>query len=156
MASLPAPKEVSDALTMLLRRNVKATATQLKPANIKMAGLYGSSNDSPTIAACMVDLNFAVYSGAAFSMIPADAARDCIKANELDEMMQDNFGEVLNVFSRLFGEQDNKRILLMNKVFPPSALPDDASQSLTAGSKKLDIEVDIDGYGKGVIAMRLM
>lgn len=156
MASLPTPKEVSDALTMLLRRNVKATATQLKPATIRMAGLYGSGNDTPTIAACMADLNFAAYSGAAFSMIPPDAAKDCIKANELDEMMQDNFGEVLNVFSRLFGEQDNKRILLQNKVFPPNPLPDHASQSLSAGNQKLDLELDIDGYGKGVIAMRLM
>lgn len=156
MASLPTPKEVSDALTMLLRRNVKATAVQLKPATIKMAGLYGSGNDTPAIAACMADLNFAAYAGAAFSMIPADAARDCIKANELDEMMQDNFGEVLNVFSRLFGEQDNKRILLQNKVFPPSALPDQASQSLAAGDKKHDMEIEIDGYGKGVIAMRLI
>jgi hypothetical protein len=156
MASLPTAKEVGDALTTMLRRQVKATPTQAKPASIKMAGLYGSGSDRSAVAMCMSDLPFAAFSGAAFSMIPPDAAKDCIKANELDEFMQDNFGEVLNVLSRLFGEHDNKRIFLVNKFFPPNALPVDASQSLTTGVKKLDLEIEIDGYGKGVLAMRLM
>lgn len=156
MASLPTPKEVSEALTMLLRREVKAVAAPLKADSMKMAGLYASGNDAPTVATCMADLPFAIFSGAAFSMIPPDAAKDSVKANELDEMMQDNFGEVLNVFSRLFGEQDNKRILLTSKAFPPDALPEPANSSLTGGSSKLDIEVDISGYGKGMLAMRLV
>jgi hypothetical protein len=156
MASLPTPKEVAQALSTMLRRNVKASALAAKPASIKMAGMYGSSSDSPTVAVCMADIPFAAFASAAFSMIPPDAAKDCIKANELDEFMQENFGEVLNILSRLFGEHDNKRILLMNKVFPPNALPEAANQALTTGPNKLDMEIEIDGYGKGVLAMRLM
>lgn len=156
MASLPTPKEVADALTTLLRRTVKASATQAKPPSIKAAGLYSSGKDQSTVAACMADLSFAAFAGAAFSMIPAGAAKDCIKANQLDEFMQENFGEVLNILSRLFGEHDNKRIMLMDKVFPPNPLPELASQSLNAAQKKLDLEIEIDGYGKGVLAMRLM
>lgn len=156
MASLPTPKEVSKALTVMLRRNVTAVAAPVKPAGIKTAGLYSSSNTNTTVAICMADIPFAAYAGAALSMIPAGAAQDCIKANELDEMMQDNFGEVLNMCSRLFGEQDNKRIVLTNKIFPPSALPNDVNQSLSEGANKLDLEIEIDGYGKGSIAMRLV
>lgn len=156
MASLPDAKTVADAVSRLLRRPVTAKLTQAKPDALRMGGIYRSSPDAPYAATCSVDLGFAAFSGAALSMIPADAAKDCIKANELEEMIQDNFAEVLNVFSRLFGDQDNKRILLTDKFFPPDAVPSDVSQSVSAGSAKLDIEVDIDGYGKGLVALRLM
>ena len=155
MATLPTADIVADTLTKMLRRTVRAKAAPVKAASAKTAGLYRAVDDTP-VAACMADIPFAAFSGAAFSMIPADAAKDSIKAGVLDEGMQDNFGEVLNVLSRLFAEQGNHRVTLQTKSFPPAALPEAASAALTTSAKKLDLEVDIDGYGKGLLMLRLM
>ncbi len=155
MATLPTPEIVADTLTKMLRRTVRAKSAPAKAASAKLSGVYRAVDDTP-VAACMADIPFAAFSGAAFSMIPADAARDSIKAGVLDEGMEDNFGEVLNVLSRLFADQGNHRITLQTKSFPPAALPEVASAALTAAGKKLDLEVDIDGYGKGLLMLRLM
>ena len=155
MATLPTAEIVSDTLTKMLRRTVRAKAAPVKATSAKLSGLYRSADDTP-VAACMADIPFAAFSGAAFSMIPADAAKDSIKAGVLDEGMQDNFGEVLNVLSRLFAGQGSQRITLQAKSFPPAALPEAASAALAAAGKKLDLEVDIDGYGKGLLMLRVM
>jgi hypothetical protein len=155
MASLPTADIVADTLSKMLRRTVRAKTTPAKASLAKLAGLYRSKDDTP-VAACMTDIPFAAYSGAAFSMIPADAAKDSIKAGALDEGMQDNFAEVLNMLSRLFADQGNHRIALQAKSFPPAALPELASKALSGGGKKLDLEIDIDGYGKGLLMLRVI
>ena len=99
----------------------------------------------------IADLGFAAYSGACFSLIPADAAEESIGAGALDESMQENFAEVLKIASRLFTVSGGGRVALKTSLFPPAALPAEA----LAGTGT-HFNIDIDGYGTGVLCLRAL
>ena len=102
MAHLPSSLEVATSLTKTLRREVNVAPTAARNNLLRFFGLYSPASDAPAFVCVEADLAFAAFAGSAFSMIPADAARDCIKEKDLGEFVQDNFGEVLNILSRLF------------------------------------------------------
>lgn len=156
MAHLPSPIEVAMSLTKTLRREVNVTPTAARNNLLRFFGLYSPASDAPAFVCVEADLAFAAFAGSAFSMIPADAARDCIKEKDLGEFVQDNFGEVLNILSRLFSHQDMTRVTLTGKVFPPAKLDEGLQKAWAASTAKLDLEVEIDGYGKGYLALRLI
>jgi hypothetical protein len=155
MATLPTPEVVATQLGALLRCTVKAEAVTIKSATSPSFGLYHSGDEKP-IAVCGADLPFAAFSGAAFSMIPAETAAESVKDGKLEEGLAEIFGEVLNVVSRMFGEHDTRRVTLMQKSYSPAPPTAEVVSTIRAAKQKLDIEVDIDGYGKGLLMFRVM
>lgn len=65
--------------------------------------------------------------------------------------MQENFAEVLNVASRLFVASGGGRVALKSAIFPPAPLPAPAATSTAA-----HFEVNIDGYGTGILCLRTL
>lgn len=154
MATLPTPEVVAQQLGALLRRPVKATPTTVKSAASPSFGVYHTGDEQP-VAVCGADLSFAAYSAAAFSMIPEETAEETVKAGQLDEGMAEIFGEVLNVASRMFGEYDTRRITLMGKSYSPAPPTPDMVKVIRASREKLDLEIEIEGYGKGLLMFRV-
>ena len=148
---LPTADEVSNALSALLRREVRAKAAKIAPsAALTIGGLYHDGNGK-LLGSVTADLGFAAYSGACFSLIPADSAEESIGAGALDESMQENFAEVLNVASRLFTVSGGGRVALKIPFFPPAPLPAEA----TAGTGT-HFDINIDGYGYGILCLRAL
>jgi hypothetical protein len=152
MAKIASAQEFAKALSMLLRRDVKAKpASPLPPARLKIGGIY-KYGDGRVLGSVTVDLNFAARSGAALSMIPADVAAEQIRAGELDEVLRENFAEVLNVLSRAFVAEGDGRVALQTSVFPPQPMPEPGS----AAQARASFDVDISGYGSGSVSLHVL
>lgn len=153
MASLPTPEIVANTLKILLRRgtHVKEAQPLANPA-MAVVGLYRSGDGIP-VAACLSDIAFSANAAAAFSLIPSRVASESIKAGALDEGLEDIFGEVLNVLSRLFTAHESQRITLQSKSFPPTPT---SAAILAAPGEHMELDIDIDGYGKGHLSLRLL
>jgi hypothetical protein len=155
MANLPDKAGMNTILGATLRR--KIAATPLKPIADKeliAAGYYIDGNKR-LVGALFADKPLVVYAGAAFSLIPADAAKDALREAQLDEMIQENYAELLNICSRLFNIGADARITLSATEFAPAPRSAASTAMLGKPAKRADFEVDVDGYGKGKMALVL-
>lgn len=151
---LPNADQAARQLKLLLRRAVDVSVVPA-PAKgaLALAGQY-RCDDGGVVGHCAADLAFAARAGAAFSLIPADAAADAIKQRALDDTLRENFAEVLNVVSRLFVPTQGQRVTLRETFLPPTAPPAEALP--VAGTPGgVCFKVDIDGYGEGLLSLRL-
>jgi hypothetical protein len=152
MSKIATAPEFARALSMLLRRDVKAKPVAAPPATkMKMGGIY-QRGDGRVLGSIAVDLDFAARSGAALSMIPADVAGEQIRKGALDEMLRENFAEVLNVLSRAFVADGDGRVALKTAVFPPQLLPAQTTPAKVGAS----FETEIAGYGTGLVSLRII
>lgn len=152
MAKIATAQEFSKALSVLLRREVKVKASTPPPAaRLKIGGTY-RYGDGRVLGSVAVDLPFAARSGAALSMIPPDVAAEQIRAGELDEVLRENFAEVLNVLSRAFVAEGDGRVALQAAIFPPQAMP----ETKAAPGSSASFDVDIAGYGGGSVSLRVL
>lgn len=155
MYSLPNDKSAAQLLGSALRKPTKLTAIKPPPAaDLAIAGLFVDGQNK-VVGALMADLPMACYAGAAFSLIPADAARDSIKAKELDEFMRENFSEVLNICSSLFNLERTHRVRLSATNYPPSAPAGELAALAAKPAKRMDVDVEIEGYGRGRMSLLL-
>lgn len=157
MTALPDAIETTKLLTTTLRRPVKVVALK-KPgpdSELLACGHY-LDGQKVLVAGCFADKPFINYAGAALSLIPADAAEDNLKQASLDEIVQENFAEVLNIFSRLFNLANKSRIVLSATEFPPAARSATSLAMLAHSAGRIDFDVTIDGYGKGRLVLALL
>lgn len=151
MLHLPTPDTTAKLLASLLGRPVKVGAGKVDDAKLTIAGTY-RSGDIANAAACLMDAGFGAYAGAALSLLPVAVAAGYVKKGRLEEDILDNCGEVLNVCSRLFTSDDQHRVTLDTRHFAPEPLPP-AAAALLAGGKRLDLVLDIDKYGSGMLVL---
>ena len=154
MAALPDGEGVAQFLSATLRREV--TAKVVKPADdrLVMNGHYVNGAKA-LIAGCFCDRPLVAYAGAAFSLVPADAARESLADTELDEVLVENFAEILNICSRLFEGGTGQRVTLSGIEEPGKPASAISRAMLKNPVKRLDLEVDIAGYGRGRLALAL-
>ena len=155
MYSLPTDKGLAQMLSATLRRDTKLTAVKTPLASAMTIGGLFVDAQNKVIGGVLADLSLACLAGAAFSLIPADAARDSIKAKGLDDFMRENFAELLNIFSVLFNPQRSHRVRLSATPFPADAASSDLLALAAKPAKRMDLEVDIDGYGRGLLSLLL-
>lgn len=103
------------------------------------------------VALVIADLAVAAASGAALAMIPAGAAQDAVKAGALPANMADNFREVINVMSTLLTGHAGKGVRLTD--FDVGKLPEPAGALFAAPAGRLDLELEVQGYGKGALSV---
>lgn len=150
------PETIGKLLSGLLGREVAAGKKASPGQALSIAGIYKSATDQP-VAVCLADVTFGANAGAALSLIPAAAAKDAVKAGRIvDQDLQDNFGEVLNVCARLFTDKDAHRVTLKEVYFPPEVLPEEIKKALPGATQRLDLELNINGYGKGSFALLVL
>lgn len=146
MVTLPTADELSQSLSALLRRDVRARPMKVAAKGLPIAGTYVGGDGTP-VGLVGADIAFAAYSGASFSLIPADTAQEAVDEKALGETLCENFAEVLNVLSRLFAVSGGGRVALKTTVFPPAAVP---AQTATAS---VSFEVEVEDYGSGVLSL---
>jgi hypothetical protein len=90
------------------------------------------------------DLPFAVYAGAALSLIPLPA-QESIRAQRLDSSLFDNLREILNILGQVFRGKILDSVTL-HELSPLSDLEEGPAKTLISSSKsRLDLEVSING-----------
>ena len=152
--SVPVDLDVKHMLSMLFDGlDVKAGEAPDMASPLIHFGVYIDDTDNP-VALVASDLSFAVYSSCAMTMVPAPVAEEAIKSGVLEDMMQDNLGEVMNIISRLFMLGSTPH-LKFTKTYSVTDLPEAAAQIIGNAGKQAWFEVTVPRYGTGVIGFLL-
>ena len=155
MIKMPSAFQVSECVRRLTRRETETTLLARPSATVKLP--YGGTfhgGDRAVVAMCAADLALAAFTGAALSLIPAESAQERIRTGVLDEMLEENFAEVLNVLARIYMVPESTRMTLLETIFPPRALPatpEPGNSSVMV--LRADYRIDIDSYGTGHLAL---
>ena len=152
---LPAAKDVRDMLEGLVGRTVvvspgaPVTPTPDRPVAV---AVYVSPEMSVN-ALCLMDLGASAYTAGGLALLPPGGCQDAVEEDgELSDMQLEALHEVVNVLSALFNTPGAPHSKL-HKLYGPGeeVAPDLAG--LLAGFNRVDLAIDIQGYGKGALSL---
>jgi hypothetical protein len=143
--------EMRELLEGLTGRDVSVTTgPPLLPGPRVPATVGVYVDDSLQIAAlsCM-DLALSARAGASLALMPPPAAEAAIEDGSLDEALRDNLYEVLNIAASVFNVAgaDHVRLYAMHPAGGP--LPADLQARAMTLGRRLDLSIEIAGYGAG-------
>ena len=155
-APLPDAVEVRELVEGLLGREVELNlgAAPVDPAGPggAVVGIY-VDDQLALRSLIVVDLPFAAHAGAAIALMPVGAARACIEDDRLTPALYDNAAEILNVAASLFNHEGAPHVRLYEAYAPRETLPADVAKWVLAYVRRLDVDVDISGYGSGRVSV---
>ncbi|MDO6460911.1 hypothetical protein Q4485_09400 [Granulosicoccaceae sp. 1_MG-2023] len=148
----PKKSDVQSMLGMLYEGLEVEEASPIDPAanNETIVGIFVDDDDKP-VTACICDYPFAGYAGSALTKIPKAGADEQVASGEFSQMILGNLYEVMNICSRLF-MNSNTPHLRLGKTYRYSELPPEMAELLPAAANQAGFEVEVDGYGKGVLS----
>lgn len=151
---IPTATEVSDLLNSLFVREVSVksmTAPPKFPGQAHVIATY-ADHDGQVVAACLCDLPAVAQLGAALTLVPPGRVDECVRTKEVDETLMGNFREVCNVMVVLFNDDEHSSLTLHDLQLaspPPANLPLDLNQP----GGRLDLQIEIQGYGSGTLEL---
>jgi hypothetical protein len=95
------------------------------------------------VALCGADVNLAANFGAAFSMLPVNAAK---------EVMTENVREIMNICTRLVMDNTSPHLKL-DQIYPVKSLPAAAAALLAAATRRREFQLQMPKYGGGVLTL---
>jgi hypothetical protein len=150
---LPVAQDVRELIEGLLGRHVDAhpahAGVDLKRNRENLVGTY-DTDDGHVAALILVDLACAARLGAALGLAPHSAADDAVKGGILPVQLGENVAEVLNVAASLFNTDGAPHLRLSSVYGGDVPAPADVAQWAKAFAPRLDLELDISGYGTGL------
>ena len=151
---LPAAKDVKDMLGGLLGKNVGvlpgAPVTPTPKDPVAVAVFVSPSMSINAI--CVMDLGAAAYTAGALALLPPGGCQDAVEEDrELSPMLVEALHEVVNVLSALFNTPGAPHSKLHKLYAPGQDLPGDVV-GLLPSLNRLDVAIDVQGYGKGGIS----
>jgi hypothetical protein len=148
---LPAPKDVRDLFEDLLGRpTTVGTANPVLAEDMKttLVSLYTDSKQK-LWAVAGLDLPLTVYAGSALGLLPPGGAQDCVEDGVVTETVAENVREVCNIMASLLNSEGGPHLKLHQVFLPGEAPPSDAGATLLALGRRLDLAVEVGGYGTG-------
>ena len=154
---LPASKDVREMLEGLIGRPVTVspgppvTPSADKPVSV---AVYVDPNMAVN-ALCLMDLGASAYTGGALALLPAGGCQDAVEEDgELTSLLVEALHEVVNVLSALVNVP-GAPLCKRHKLYAPGDdLPGDIVGMLAAFNR-LDLVVEVQGYGKGGLSLVL-
>ena len=154
---LPAAKDVKDMLSGLVGKEVSVSpgAPVTPEPNRPVTVAIYTAPDMSVNALCLMDLGASAYTAAALALLPPGGAQDAVEEDkELSPMLLEALHEVVNVLSALFNTPGAPHSKL-NKLVPDGdEVPGDIAGML-AGFNRLDLAIEVPGYGKGALSLVL-
>ncbi len=148
---VPHPKQIRDLFLGLTGKDI-----EVGPVNPVVPGRDAAvvavfvTDKTATGAAVACDLPLAAYAGAALGLVPLPQAQEAIDRGVLPEDLSENFAEVVNIMASVFNEHPEAPHLKLYKVHAVGEkLPTDVAASLGYVVRRLDLKVDVAGYGAG-------
>ena len=152
---LPAAKDVRDMLAGLVGKPVAVspggpvTPEPLRPVTV---AIY-TAPDMSVNALCVMDLGASAYTAGALALLPPGGCQDSVEEDkELSPMQLEALHEVVNVLSALFNTPGAPHSKLNKLVKDGEDVPGDVA-GLLASYNRLDLEIEVPGYGKGAMSL---
>ena len=152
---LPASKDVRDMLSGLVGKPVTVspgapvTPEPLRPVTV---AIY-TAPDLSVNALCVMDLAASAYTAGALALLPPGGCQDSVEEDkELTPMQLEALHEVVNVLSALFNTPGAPHSKLNKLVKDGEDVPGDVA-GLLASFNRLDLEIEVPGYGKGALSL---
>ena len=151
---LPAPKDVRDMLAGLVGRNVTVSpgAPVTPSPDRPVAVAVYVAPDMSVNALCLMDLAAAAYTAGGLALLPPGGCQDSVEEGELSEMQAEALHEVVNVVSALFNVPGAPHSKLHRLYAPGEEVAGDLAGML-AGFNRIDLAVEVQGYGKGSLSL---
>jgi hypothetical protein len=157
VVELPAAKDVRDLIGGLVGKDVAVspgapvTPTPEQPVSV---AVYVDPQMAIN-AVCVMDLAASAYTGGALALLPPGGCQDAVEEDgELSGLMVEALHEVVNVVSALFNVPGAPHSKLHKLYAPGDDLPGDIAGML-ANLNRIDLVVEIPGYGKGGLSLVL-
>ena len=154
---LPVAKDVREMLEGLVGRTVTVspgapvTPTPDRPVSV---AVYVDPHLAIN-ALCVLDLAASAYTGGALALLPTGGCQDAVEEDkELSGMLAEALHEVVNVLSALFNTPGAPHSKLHKLYAPGEEVAGDLAGML-AGFNRIDLVVDVQGYGKGSLSLVL-
>ena len=151
---LPAPKDVRDMLAGLVGRNVTVSPgapVTPSPERPVAVAVYVAP-DMSVNALCLMDLGASAYTAGGLALLPPGGCQDAVEEGELSGLQAEALHEVVNVLSALFNVAGAPHSRLHRLYVPGEEVAGDLAGML-AGFNRLDLDVEIQGYGKGSLSL---
>jgi hypothetical protein len=148
---VPAPARVRELLGDLLGRQVDVRPGEpLTPADDRTTTVAVFVDDSLTLRLVgMADLAFSAYAGASIGLVPVGAAERAIEEGALPATLEENLREVFRTCASLLNAEGLPHVRLLSVHHPGSVPPPQVHATACTLGRRLDLEVDIAGYGTG-------
>jgi hypothetical protein len=154
---LPAAKDVRDMLEGLVGRTVVVSpGAPVTPAPDRPVSVaVYVAPDMSVNALCLMDLGASAYTAGGLALLPPGGCQDAVEEDgELSGMLVEALHEVVNVLSALFNTPGAPHSKLHKLYAPGEEVAGDLAGML-AGFNRIDLALDIQGYGKGALSLVL-
>lgn len=154
---VPPAKAVRDVLAEALSREVDVSpGVPVVPRPGAPASIAVFTDRFLAVRAVVVlDLRLSAYVGAALGLVPVTGAEEAVTAGELPEALAENVHEVLDMVARVFAGEDAPPLTLYQVVGLGELPPSDISVLCRTLGRRLDLAVDVHGYGAGALSVIL-
>lgn len=156
---LPPALEVRELLEGLVGRDFNALtgAAMVDPDAPGGAVVAEYVSDQMKLAALVVaDLPLAAAAGSAIALLPPAGVAESVEFGELSIPQFENFSEILNVMASLFNVEGAPHLKLSSVHAPGSPLPNDVAPWVKAYVPRLDLEIEVAGYGEGTLSVLVL
>jgi hypothetical protein len=151
-AVLPNPKDVRELIGGLIGKDVTVGPGEPVSLTDKPAMAVYVDPLLATTAIALVDVPLAAWCAGAFALLPKGGLEDAIDEGELSDMHLEVLHEVVNVMAALLNGGGITHSRLHRLYAPGEWVPADLV-ALAAAVNRIDLVVDVDGYGTGNLSM---
>jgi len=150
---LPSRHAVRSLVEDLVGRNVDLRDVgPMSNASTNLVAAYVT--DSTAVSAVAVlDLEGAARIGAALGMLPKAGVDEAIEARALPDLMRSNAYEVMNVLSAVFNVEGAPHVRLFQLYGPDGSVPGDLIALSQIVGSRMDVILDIAGYGEARLSI---
>ena len=110
--------------------------------------------DKVPAAVSICDFEFAAFLGAVLTMVPPGSAKQSAASKKLPDAVGENYCEVMNVLSSKLTKAPN-RVVIQLPYSLDTTVPENAKAIVAKPGKRVDFDVDVEGYGAGKVAFFL-
>ncbi|MGY1843926.1 hypothetical protein [Modestobacter sp. SYSU DS0875] len=151
-ATLPTAKDVRDMLQGLFGKDVVVSPGDPVSLNDKPAVAVYVDPTMATTALCLVDLRLGAWLAGALALLPKGGLEDAIDEGELYPMHLEALYEVVNIAASMFNGEGVNHSKLHTLHAPGESVPGDIA-GLAAAFNRIDLKVDVAGYGSGSLSI---
>lgn len=157
MTNLPPNKLIKDVLDGMLGKEVSISPADALTSADTVGGALSTYVDDASALWAVIgwDLTLGACVGAAVGLVPKGAAEDAIEERYIPEHLLENLSEVANVLASVFQIPGNPHLRLEKTFNPLNSAGDQAIQLLYALGNRIDLNVEVPGYGTGRLAVAM-